>query len=59
MEQGLDSFVGSFDSAGEQRKMVEFIEPFSDSDMHKLPDVGNKPSFSYILRDHHWEGGDE
>ena len=59
MEQGLDSFVGSFDSAGEQRKMVEFNEPFSDSDMHKLPDVGNKPSFSYILRDHHWEGGDE
>jgi hypothetical protein len=23
-----------------------------------LPDVGNKPSFSYILRDHKWEGGD-
>ncbi|MFR1638519.1 MAG: 4Fe-4S dicluster domain-containing protein [Eggerthellaceae bacterium] len=21
--------------------------------------VGNKPSYSYILRDHHWEGGDE
>lgn len=39
--------------------MVEFLEPFTDADVHKLPDVGNKPSYSYILRDHHWEGGDE
>ena len=37
----------------------EFLEPFTDADVHKLPDVGNKPSYSYILRDHHWEGGDE
>ena len=38
--------------------MVEFLEPFTDAD-DALPDVGNKPSYSYILRDHHWEGGDE
>jgi Fe-S-cluster-containing dehydrogenase component len=56
-DQGLDTFVGAFDSAGNQRKMLDFLEPFESSDLHKLPDVGNKPSFSYILRDHTWEGG--
>ena len=58
-DEGLDSFVGSFDSAGNQRKMTEFLEPFEESDIYHLPDVGNKPSFSYILRGQHWEGGDE
>ena len=58
-DEGLDSFVGSFDSAGNQRKMTEFLEPFEESDIYHLPDVGNKPSFAYILRGQHWEGGDE
>ncbi|MDR1082466.1 MAG: 4Fe-4S dicluster domain-containing protein [Coriobacteriales bacterium] len=56
--QGLDSFVGAYDSAGQQRKMLDFLEPFTENDIHHLPDVGNKPSFAYILRDHTWEGGD-
>lgn len=58
MEKGLESFVGSFDSAGEQRKMLDFIEDFDEADLYKLPDAGNKPSFAYILRGHTWEGGD-
>ena len=33
-----------------------FCEEFSDSDVHHLPDVGNRPSFLYILRDHTWKG---
>ena len=33
-----------------------FCEEFSDADVHHLPDVGNKPSFLYILRDHTWKG---
>ena len=33
-----------------------FCEEFSDSDLHHLPDVGNRPSFLYILRDHTWKG---
>ena len=37
----------------------EFLEEFSDEQVHKLPDVGNKPSFAYILRDMKWQGGDE
>ena len=37
----------------------EFLEEFSDEQVHKLPDVGNKPSFVYILRNEKWQGGDE
>ena len=33
-----------------------FCEEFDDSDVHHLPDVGNHPSFLYILRDHTWKG---
>ena len=51
--------MGSFDSADKQRKMTEFLEPFEESDIYHLPNVGNDPAFSFILRDHHWEGGDE
>ena len=36
----------------------EFLEEFSDEQVHKLPDVGNKPSFAYILRDMKWQGGE-
>ena len=32
------------------------IEPFTDSDVHALPDVGNGPSFRYILRNRVWHG---
>lgn len=48
-EAGYESFEGSEDPLGKRRKMVEFLEPFTDADVHKLPDVGNKPSYSYIL----------
>ncbi len=57
MDEGLDSFVGTYDPLGHQRKMVDFIEPFDESQMHKLPDAGNKPSFRYILRRHEWQEG--
>ena len=36
-----------------------FVEEFSDEQVHRLPDVGNKPSFAYILRDMKWQGGGE
>lgn len=55
-EEGYESFVGAYDPLGEQRRMVEFIEEFSGEDVYKLPDAGNAPSFSYILRGHEWVG---
>ncbi len=35
---------------------VHVIQPFKDSEVHTLPDVGNHPSFVYILRDRDWKG---
>ena len=31
-------------------------KPYKDSDIHHLPDVGNKPGLAYILRDEQWQG---
>lgn len=58
LDKGWDSFVGSYDPEGKQRKMVDFIEEFTEDQVHHLPDTGNHPSCAYILRRHHWEGGD-
>ncbi len=70
MDKGFDSFVGpdmadesnsqasrSYDklSAGRIR-MLDFVDDFSESDVHHLPNVGNNPSFAYILRNHEWQG---
>lgn len=53
-DEGLESFVGSLDSDGSRRRMMDFVEDFDPKkDLYKLPDAGNKPSFSYILRRHH------
>lgn len=38
-------------------RLVDAIEPFSESDVYHLPDVGNGPSIAYILRDRKWQGG--
>lgn len=55
-DEGYESFVGAYDPLGNQRKMVEFLEEFSDEDVYKLPDSGNAPGFSYILRGQEWVG---
>ena len=35
----------------------EWLEPFDQSNIHHLTDVGNKPQLSYILREPHtWQG---
>lgn len=59
LDEGLESFVGSDDPLGNQRKMMEFIEPFEESEIYHLPDVGNHPAFAYILRGQKWEGGEQ
>ena len=33
----------------------EYCKPFTEDDVHHLPDVGNGPSFVYILRDRAWQ----
>jgi Fe-S-cluster-containing dehydrogenase component len=39
-------------------KLGEHVRPFTEGDIYHLPDVGNKPAFSFILRDRKWQGGD-
>ena len=68
LEQGIDSFVGpapvnvsqgdkSYTGTVNSRATLgESVTAYSDSDVYALPDVGNKPSCLYILRDRTWQG---
>lgn len=56
-DEGMESFVGADDPTGNRRKMLEFIEDFSEDQVYSLSDVGNNPAFKYILRNHEWKGG--
>lgn len=55
LDEGFDSFRGA-DNGTEKTYLTDFCEDFSEGDLHGLPDVGNKPSFAYILRKHEWQG---
>ena len=39
--------------------LVDEIESYAESDVYRLPNVGNNPSFVYILRNRTWQGGGE
>jgi Fe-S-cluster-containing dehydrogenase component len=61
-EQGIESFLGPEDTSGSHKTLAEcvtarFVEPYTTAQVYKLPDVGNRPSFAYILRDRTWQGG--
>lgn len=34
----------------------EYVQPYTDDDVHYLDDAGNKPKFAYILRNRTWHG---
>jgi Fe-S-cluster-containing dehydrogenase component len=62
IDVGLDSFLAPEDTSGKHKTLAEciearFVEPYADDQIHRLPDIGNKPSFLYILRNHTWKGG--
>ena len=59
LDKGVETFVGPYNKTlgeltGESGDYP--IKPYKDSDVHHLPDVGNHPSFRYILRNHEWKG---
>ena len=68
LEKGIGSFEGpgdyveigadkSYESCTSSRvKLSDYLEPFEAKDIHQLVDVGNKPSYYYILRKHTWQG---
>lgn len=71
LDQGIDSFEApwvvsitdddtGYDSTVSKRiTLKECVQECSDEDVHHLPNVGNDPSFVYILRDRTWQGGNE
>ena len=69
LDQGVDSFEApahpqalSCDYVEMQDARVtlkEYVEPYAEDEIHHLPDVGNEPTFRYILRSMTWKGGDE
>lgn len=53
-EQGIEGFMGP-----REELLGDYLNSFGSQQVYKLPDVGNKPSFLYILRDTKWQGGGE
>ena len=67
LEQGVDGFEApappqalSCDYAELQQTRVtlkEYVEPYTEDEIHRLPDVGNGPELMYLLRsDRKWRG---
>ena len=68
LDAGIVSFVGPGDykaiggdvgyegCTSARVKMGDYVEPFTDADVHKLHDSGNKPAYLYILRNTKWQG---
>ena len=68
LDEGLESFkgAGKIDHSADasyEAVLSEFCtlgeksrSRFPREDVHHLPDVGNGPSFSYILRNRDWKG---
>ncbi|WP_338129595.1 4Fe-4S dicluster domain-containing protein, partial [Parvibacter caecicola] len=67
LDKGIESFeapaIGydvdrSYDNlyTGNRITVGELAKEYSNSDVYKLPNAGNEPSFAYILRDRKWQG---
>ncbi len=54
----LDGGKGYEDVHGARVKLGDYVETFEQSDVHRLLNVGNNPSFVYILRNRTWQGGE-
>ncbi|MBQ6586487.1 MAG: 4Fe-4S binding protein [Coriobacteriales bacterium] len=56
LDKGIKSFEGVEEADGNRRVLGTYVKSFSDADVYHLPDVGNKPSFRFILRGKKWQG---
>jgi len=56
LDKGLASFEGPEQTDGKRAILGQFIKPYSDANVYTLPDVGNGPSFRFILRKWQWRG---
>jgi Fe-S-cluster-containing dehydrogenase component len=64
LEQGYETFEGPLLPTGKRAVLGEeaasstgCVKSYTNDQIYKLPDVGNKPSFAYILRGRKWQGG--
>ena len=55
----LHSGISYEECMGGRMKIGDMAKPYTQADLHHLVDVGNKPSFIYILRNKKWQGGAE
>lgn len=55
LDEGIETFEGPEQADGKRVVLGDFCEPFSDDQVHTLPDVGNEPAMRYILRDMTWQ----
>ncbi|MGN0037840.1 MAG: 4Fe-4S dicluster domain-containing protein [Coriobacteriales bacterium] len=57
LEKGIETFVGPpVGDNIEFEPITNTTRPFTEEDIHRLPNVGNDPSFAYILRNRTWQG---
>ena len=72
LDEGLDSFEAPEIASGNEERSYEglqtvratlgesiekgYMRSYESSDVYHLPDVGNRPSLLYILRDATWQG---
>ena len=55
LDKGIDSFEGA-ELGNERMRLGDWVEPYTEADVHMLPNAGNNPSFRYILRKFAWQG---
>ena len=55
LDEGIETFEGPEQADGKRVVLGDFCEPFTDDQVHTLPDVGNEPAMRYILRNMTWQ----
>lgn len=58
LDKGIETFEGPQLADGNRVVLGDFCLDYEESDVYALPDVGNKPSLRYILRNAKWQGGE-
>ena len=58
LDAGIDGFKAPYGNTKAETTITlkENSRPYSASEVYKMPDVGNGPSFRYILRNRKWRG---
>jgi Fe-S-cluster-containing dehydrogenase component len=68
LDQGIENLEGpgepssfgedtSYEAMQKTRvRLGDFLHPFSEDEVHHLPNAGNRPAFAYILRNRQWRG---